>query len=85
MARLYDLEMLNNQNGFQASTYMQLGEVKRRYPLNYHVMARLGIDIEFREPVDYDIPIAEEHVHIRSYVESDSDDFPMIVPLNRTK
>ncbi|KAG5570504.1 hypothetical protein H5410_060270 [Solanum commersonii] len=74
MARMYCLEMLRHQNGCQASTDMQLGEVERRYPLNDHAKALLGIGPEFREPIDIDISIDEENVRTSSDVESDSDE-----------
>uniref|UniRef100_M1DVM1 Uncharacterized protein n=1 Tax=Solanum tuberosum TaxID=4113 RepID=M1DVM1_SOLTU len=61
MARMYRLEMLRHQNGFLAFTDMQLGDVERRYPLNAHTKALLGIGPEFCEPIDDDIPTDEEH------------------------
>uniref|UniRef100_M1DJM6 Uncharacterized protein n=1 Tax=Solanum tuberosum TaxID=4113 RepID=M1DJM6_SOLTU len=74
MARMYGLEMLFHQNGWQASTDMHLGEVERHYPLNGHAKALLGIGPEFREPVNNDIPTDEENVLTSSDVESDSDE-----------
>ncbi|KAH0672406.1 hypothetical protein KY290_024647 [Solanum tuberosum] len=74
MARMYGLEMLHHQNGCLASTDMQLGDVERRYPLNAHAKALLGISPEFCEPVDNDIPTNEERLHTSSDVESDSDE-----------
>ncbi|KAG5605137.1 hypothetical protein H5410_026629 [Solanum commersonii] len=60
MARMYGLEILCHQNGCLASTNMQLGDVERRYPLNAHAKALLGIGPEFHEPVDNDISTNEE-------------------------
>ncbi|KAH0729637.1 hypothetical protein KY290_000765 [Solanum tuberosum] len=74
MARMYNLEMLRHQNGCHASTDMQLGEVERRYPLNDHARALLGIGLAFREPVDNDIPTDEEHARTGSDVDSDSEE-----------
>uniref|UniRef100_M1E0T2 Uncharacterized protein n=1 Tax=Solanum tuberosum TaxID=4113 RepID=M1E0T2_SOLTU len=56
MARMYGLDMLRHQNGCRASTDMQLGDVERRYPLNAHAKALLGIGSKFPEPDDDDIP-----------------------------
>ncbi|KAG5585359.1 hypothetical protein H5410_045793 [Solanum commersonii] len=61
--------MLHHQNGCLVSTDMQLGEVERRYPLNDHAKALLGIDLEFREPVDNDILTDEERLRTNSYVD----------------
>uniref|UniRef100_M1DQI2 Putative plant transposon protein domain-containing protein n=1 Tax=Solanum tuberosum TaxID=4113 RepID=M1DQI2_SOLTU len=74
MARMYDLEMLRHQNGYLASTDMQLGDVERRYTMNDHAKALLGITPAFREPVDNDIPTDEEHLRTSSDVEFDSDE-----------
>uniref|UniRef100_M1DG54 Putative plant transposon protein domain-containing protein n=1 Tax=Solanum tuberosum TaxID=4113 RepID=M1DG54_SOLTU len=74
MARMYGLEMLRHQNGCHASTDLQLGEVARRYPLNDHVKALLGIGPAFCEPIDNDIPTDEEHAHPSSDVDSDSEE-----------
>jgi len=63
MARMYGLEMLRHQNGWQASTDEQLGDIERRYPLNAHVKALLGIGPAFHEPVDDDIPTDKERLH----------------------
>lgn len=60
MARMYGLEILRHQNGCLASTDVQLGDVERRYPLNAHAKALLGIGLEFHEPVDDDIPTDED-------------------------
>ncbi|KAG5610826.1 hypothetical protein H5410_022107 [Solanum commersonii] len=60
MARMYGLEMLRHQNGCLVSTYMQLGDVERRYMLNAHDKALLGIGFVFREPVDDDISTDED-------------------------
>ncbi|KAG5599840.1 hypothetical protein H5410_031210 [Solanum commersonii] len=56
MARIYGLEMLRHQNGCWASTDAQLGDIERRYPLNAHAKALLGIGPKFLEPDDDDIP-----------------------------
>uniref|UniRef100_M1D9Y7 Uncharacterized protein n=1 Tax=Solanum tuberosum TaxID=4113 RepID=M1D9Y7_SOLTU len=74
MARMYGLEMLRYQNCCLVSTDLQLGEVERRYPLNDHTKALLGIGSEFHESVDNDIPIDKERLRTSSDVESDSDD-----------
>uniref|UniRef100_M1DBL6 Putative plant transposon protein domain-containing protein n=1 Tax=Solanum tuberosum TaxID=4113 RepID=M1DBL6_SOLTU len=74
MARMYGLEMLRHQNGCLASTDIQLGDVERRYPLNAHAKTLLGIGPEFRDPIDDDIPIVEEHLRTSSDVEFDSDE-----------
>ncbi|KAH0665072.1 hypothetical protein KY285_026278 [Solanum tuberosum] len=74
MARMYGLEMLHHQNGCLASTDMQLGEVERRYSLNDHAKALLGISPVFREPIDNDIPTDKERFRTSSDVESDSDE-----------
>ncbi|KAG5581284.1 hypothetical protein H5410_051911 [Solanum commersonii] len=55
MARMYVLEMLFHQNGSRASIDLQLDEVERRYPMNDHANALLGIGPNLREPVDNDI------------------------------
>ncbi|KAG5605960.1 hypothetical protein H5410_027452 [Solanum commersonii] len=57
-----------------ASTDMHLGEVERRYPLNGHAKALLGIGPKFRESVNNDIPTDEENVRTSSDVESDLDE-----------
>ncbi|KAG5581295.1 hypothetical protein H5410_051922 [Solanum commersonii] len=72
MARMYGLEMLRHQNGYHDSTDMQLGEVERRYPLNDHARALLGIGPEFWEPIENDIPTNEENMRTSSDVDSDS-------------
>ncbi|KAG5577241.1 hypothetical protein H5410_057375 [Solanum commersonii] len=74
MARMYGLEMLRHQNGCWASTDVQLGEVKKCYPLNDHAKALVGIGPEFREPIDNDISTDGEHVRTSSDVESDSEE-----------
>ncbi|KAG5590955.1 hypothetical protein H5410_041469 [Solanum commersonii] len=58
MDRMYGLEMLHHQNGCRVSTEEQLGA---------------GIDSEFHEPVDDDIPTEEDRLHTGSDVDSDSD------------
>lgn len=68
MARMYGLEMLRHQNGCLASTDVQLGDVERRYPLNAHAKALLGIGLEFHEPVDDDIPTDEDRLRTGSDV-----------------
>uniref|UniRef100_M1DHJ7 Uncharacterized protein n=1 Tax=Solanum tuberosum TaxID=4113 RepID=M1DHJ7_SOLTU len=74
MARMYGLEMLRNQNGCHASTNMDVGEVERRYPLNDHARALLGIGPEFREPIEIDILTDEENLRTGSGVDSDSEE-----------
>ncbi|KAH0781553.1 hypothetical protein KY290_001151 [Solanum tuberosum] len=74
MARMYDLEMLRHQNGYLSSTDMQLGDVERRYTMNDHAKALLGIAPTFREPVNNDILTDEEHLRTSSDVEFDSDE-----------
>uniref|UniRef100_M1DH54 Putative plant transposon protein domain-containing protein n=1 Tax=Solanum tuberosum TaxID=4113 RepID=M1DH54_SOLTU len=74
MARMYGLEMLRHLNGCLASTYMQLGDVERRYMLNAHDKALLGIGLVFREQVDDDIPTDEDSLRTSSDVESNSDE-----------
>ncbi|KAG5620418.1 hypothetical protein H5410_005636 [Solanum commersonii] len=74
MARMYGLEMLCHQNGCHASTDMQLGEVGRRYPLNDHAKALLGIGPEFRKSIDNDIPTDEKHACTSSDVDFDSEE-----------
>ncbi|KAG5577264.1 hypothetical protein H5410_057398 [Solanum commersonii] len=74
MARMYGLEMLRHQNGCMASTDIQLGDVQRRYPLNAHAKALLGIGPKFRESVNNDILTNEERLHTSSDVESNSDE-----------
>uniref|UniRef100_M1DMR7 Uncharacterized protein n=1 Tax=Solanum tuberosum TaxID=4113 RepID=M1DMR7_SOLTU len=73
MARMYGLEMLRHQNGCRASTVEQLGKVERRYPLNMHAKALLGISPEFHEHADDDISIDEDRLRTCSDVDSDSD------------
>ncbi|KAK4713833.1 hypothetical protein R3W88_019740 [Solanum pinnatisectum] len=73
MVRMYGLEMLRHQNGYHASTDMQLGEVVRRYPLNDYAKALLGVGPEFHEPIDNDISTDEEYAHTSSDVDSDSE------------
>ncbi|KAG5591699.1 hypothetical protein H5410_042213 [Solanum commersonii] len=67
-------EMLRHQNSSQVFTNLQLGEVERRYPLNDHAKALLGISPEFREPVNNDILTDEKHVSTNSDVTSDSNE-----------
>ncbi|KAG5596044.1 hypothetical protein H5410_037276 [Solanum commersonii] len=73
MARIYGLEILRHQNGCQASTDVQLRELERRYPLNAHAKATLGIGPEFHKLVDDDIPTDEDRLHTSSNVDSDFD------------
>uniref|UniRef100_M1DJ29 Uncharacterized protein n=1 Tax=Solanum tuberosum TaxID=4113 RepID=M1DJ29_SOLTU len=70
MAKMYGLEILRHQNCCLASTDKQLGDVERRYPLNAHTKALIGIGPEFHKPVDDDIPIIEERFRTNSDVES---------------
>uniref|UniRef100_M1DSZ7 Uncharacterized protein n=1 Tax=Solanum tuberosum TaxID=4113 RepID=M1DSZ7_SOLTU len=72
--RMYGLEILRHQNGSRASTDLQLGKVERRYPLNDHAKALLGIGPEFCESVDNDISTDEEHARTSSDVDSDSEE-----------
>uniref|UniRef100_M1DWS8 Uncharacterized protein n=1 Tax=Solanum tuberosum TaxID=4113 RepID=M1DWS8_SOLTU len=74
MEMMYVLEMLRHQNGFHASTDMQFGEVAKRYPLNDHAKALLGIGPEYRKSIVNDIPRDEEHAHTSSDVDSDSEE-----------
>ncbi|KAG5595499.1 hypothetical protein H5410_036731 [Solanum commersonii] len=74
MARMYGLEMLGHQNGYFASTDMQLGDVEKCYPLNAQEKALLGINPEFRVTVDDDILTDEDLLRTCSYVDSDSDE-----------
>uniref|UniRef100_M1DSX8 Uncharacterized protein n=1 Tax=Solanum tuberosum TaxID=4113 RepID=M1DSX8_SOLTU len=74
MARMYGLEMLHHQNGYLASTDMQLGDIERHYPLNAHAKALLVIGPEFRESIDNDIPTDEERLRTSSDVEFNSDE-----------
>ncbi|KAH0652490.1 hypothetical protein KY289_030168 [Solanum tuberosum] len=74
MARMYGLEMLSHQHGSRASTDLQLSEVERRFPLNDHANALLGIGPKFREPVNNDIMTDEENVRTISNVEFDSEE-----------
>uniref|UniRef100_M1DFU7 Putative plant transposon protein domain-containing protein n=1 Tax=Solanum tuberosum TaxID=4113 RepID=M1DFU7_SOLTU len=74
MERMYGLEMLRHQNGYHASTDMQLGEVVRRYPLNDHAKALLGIGPEFRKPIENYIPTDEAHARTSLDVDSDSEE-----------
>ncbi|KAG5605644.1 hypothetical protein H5410_027136 [Solanum commersonii] len=53
---------------------MHLGEVERRYPLNDHARALLGIGPEFRAPIENDIPTDVENMHTGSDVDSDSEE-----------
>ncbi|KAG5631479.1 hypothetical protein H5410_003196 [Solanum commersonii] len=73
MAHMYGLEMLCHQNKCLESTEEQLEQVERRYPLNVHANALLGISSEFHELVDDDVPTDEERMRIGSDVDSDSD------------
>uniref|UniRef100_M1E0J2 Uncharacterized protein n=1 Tax=Solanum tuberosum TaxID=4113 RepID=M1E0J2_SOLTU len=73
MANMYGLEMLHHQNGCRVSTEEQLGQVERKYPLNAHAKALLGIGPEFHEHVDDDIPTNEDRLRTGSNVDSDSD------------
>lgn len=41
--------MMRHQTGCRVSTDAQLGKVERRYPLNDHAKALLGIGPEFYE------------------------------------
>ncbi|KAG5630183.1 hypothetical protein H5410_001900 [Solanum commersonii] len=74
MARMYGLEMLCHQNGGRVSTDLRLGEVERRYHLNDHAKALLGIGPEFCEPIDNDILTNEERLWTSSDVDSDSEE-----------
>ncbi|KAH0696069.1 hypothetical protein KY289_013551 [Solanum tuberosum] len=74
MARMYGLEKLCHQNDCRASTDVQLGDVERRYPLNAHTKALLGIGPRIYEPIDDDIPIDEEKLRTSWDVESNSDE-----------
>uniref|UniRef100_M1DMQ3 Putative plant transposon protein domain-containing protein n=1 Tax=Solanum tuberosum TaxID=4113 RepID=M1DMQ3_SOLTU len=74
MARMYGLEMLRHKTGGRPSTDLEIGEVNRRYLLNDHAKALLGIGPEFREPTENDIPTDEENLRTGSDVESDSDE-----------
>lgn len=71
VVRMYGLDMLRHQNGYWSSTDLQLGKVKRRYLLNDHVKALLGIGHAFHELVNNDIPTDEENVHTSLDVESE--------------
>ncbi|KAG5630250.1 hypothetical protein H5410_001967 [Solanum commersonii] len=73
MAKMYGLEILRHQNGCLASTDMKLGDVERRYPLNAHAKALLGIGLEFHESIDDDIPTNKDRLRTSSNVESESD------------
>lgn len=57
MIRMYGLEMLLHKNEFLASTREQLVEVKRKYSLNEHAMAVLGLSPDFFEPTYNDVPL----------------------------
>ncbi|KAG5599586.1 hypothetical protein H5410_030956 [Solanum commersonii] len=70
---MYGMEMLCNQNGCQVSTNVQLGEVERRYPLNKHAKALLGIGLAFHELVDDDILTDEHRLRTSSDMDSDSE------------
>uniref|UniRef100_M1DXB9 Uncharacterized protein n=1 Tax=Solanum tuberosum TaxID=4113 RepID=M1DXB9_SOLTU len=74
MAGMYSLEKLCHQNDCRASTDVQLGDVERRYPLNAHTKALLGIGPRIHEPIDDDIPTDEEKLCTCSDVESNSDE-----------
>ncbi|KAG5620955.1 hypothetical protein H5410_006173 [Solanum commersonii] len=68
MARMYGLEMLRHKTGSRPSTDLEIREVNRRYLLNDHAKALLGIGLEFQEPTD------EENLCTGSDVESNSDE-----------
>ncbi|KAG5632343.1 hypothetical protein H5410_004060 [Solanum commersonii] len=72
MPSIYGLEMLCHQNGCRASTEEQLGQVEMSYPLNVHAKALLGINPEFHEPVDDDIPTDGDKLRSDSNVDSNS-------------
>ncbi|KAG5615745.1 hypothetical protein H5410_015569 [Solanum commersonii] len=67
MAMMYGLEMLRHRNGCLASNDMQLGDVERRYLLNAHAKALLGIGPEF-------VSLSTDRLRTRIDVDSDSDE-----------
>ncbi|KAG5571633.1 hypothetical protein H5410_061399 [Solanum commersonii] len=71
---MYGLELLRHQNGCHTSTDIQLGDVARRYPLNDHARALLGIGPKFWELIENDISTDEENMRSGSNVDSDSEE-----------
>ncbi|KAH0636583.1 hypothetical protein KY290_037008 [Solanum tuberosum] len=74
MARIYGLDMLHHQNGYRVSTDVQVGDIERKYPLNAHAKALLGICPAFYESIGNEIPTDEERLHTSSDVEFDSNE-----------
>ncbi|KAH0730170.1 hypothetical protein KY289_001358 [Solanum tuberosum] len=74
MARIYGLEMLRHKTGGRPSTNLEIGEVSKRYLLNDHAKALLGIGPEFREPTENDILTDEENLRMGSDVDSNSEE-----------
>ncbi|KAK4731675.1 hypothetical protein R3W88_024663 [Solanum pinnatisectum] len=74
MVRMYGLEMLRCQNGCHSSTDMHLGDVERRYPLNDHARALLGIGPKFWEPIENDILTDDDNMRTGSDMDSDSEE-----------
>jgi hypothetical protein len=70
-ARMFGLEMLRHRTGGRPSTDEELREVERRYPLNEHAMAVLGLGPDFYEPTYDDVPTDEDKRRTGSDVESD--------------
>lgn len=56
MGQMFGLEMLRHRTRGRPSTQQKIDEVEARYPLNAHVNAVLGIDPQFMEPIEDDIP-----------------------------
>ncbi|KAG5616546.1 hypothetical protein H5410_016370 [Solanum commersonii] len=74
MARMYGMEMLRHKIGGRPSTDLEIGEVNKRYFLNDHAKALLGIGPEFREPTENDILTDEDNLRTNSNMESDLDE-----------
>lgn len=57
---MYGLEMLPHKNGCRASSQENLDEVAKKYPLNEHAMAMLGLGPDFFELVWDDVSNDED-------------------------
>uniref|UniRef100_M1DK78 Putative plant transposon protein domain-containing protein n=1 Tax=Solanum tuberosum TaxID=4113 RepID=M1DK78_SOLTU len=77
MARMYGLEMLWHKTGGRPSTDLEIGEVNRRYLLNDHAKALLGIGPDFWETTENDISTDKENLRtdldMESYLDEEID------------
>ncbi|TMW86980.1 hypothetical protein EJD97_020613 [Solanum chilense] len=71
---MYILEMLRHSASGRPLNWSELHEFNRRYLLNVHAEALLGIGPMFVEPFGNDVPTNEDKLRTSSDVDSDSKD-----------